>query len=133
MNMDDCVVVGRNATTHELIPDPLAFPRGPAAYAAELAARGYAMGWYTCRGDSTCASRPPPLQPRPGSAGFEALDAALFARWGISYLKDDTCGPPRLLLALRARAGPGDGAHGPQRGQRLARRRGRRRPLAPDP
>ena len=94
MNMDDCVVVGRNATTHELIPDPLAFPRGPAAYAAELAARGYAMGWYTCRGDSTCASRPPPLQPRPGSAGFEALDAALFARWGISYLKDDSCGPP---------------------------------------
>jgi alpha-galactosidase len=85
MNMDDCIVVGRDPVTHELIPDPLAFPRGPAVVGAALAARGYRFGWYTCRGNTTCAtSRSPPLPPRPGSAGFEALDALTYKRWGIS-------------------------------------------------
>jgi alpha-galactosidase len=54
MNVDDCVVVGRNATGH-LIEDPAAFPYGAANTSAELRARGYSFGWYTDRGTYTCS------------------------------------------------------------------------------
>lgn len=94
INFDDCIVVGRDHVTHELIPDPLAFPDGPLAVSKNLSSMGYSMGWYTVRGDTTCASGPPPRLERPGSAGYEVLDAATYAKWGISYLKDDTCGAP---------------------------------------
>ena len=98
LNFDDCIVVGRDNATGELIPDPAAFPDGPAAVAAKLRALDarLAMGWYTVRGDTTCASGPPPRLERPGSAGHEALDAATYARWGVRYLKDDTCGGPNM-------------------------------------
>ena len=35
----------------------------------------------------TCAGRP-------GSEGFEALDAQTFASWGIDYVKEDSCSAP---------------------------------------
>ena len=95
MNFDDCIVVGRDAVTHKLIPDPLAFPRGPAAVSADLAALGFKMGWYTVRNDKTCASGPPPRLMRPGSYGYEALDAETWVAWNVSYIKDDSCGNPQ--------------------------------------
>jgi alpha-galactosidase len=30
----------------------------------------------------------------PGSLGYEAIDAATFAEWGVDYLKYDNCFPP---------------------------------------
>ena len=95
-NFDDCIVVGRDPATHELIPDPAAFPYGPLNTSQRLAALGFVMGWYTVRGLTTCASGPPPRIERPGSSGHEALDAMTYKRWGIGYLKDDTCGAPEV-------------------------------------
>lgn len=86
-NFDDCIVTGRDTVTHALIPDALAFPRGPLAVSQALDALGWRMGWYTVRGTTTCASGPPPRLERPGSAGHEVLDAATFASWGVHYLK----------------------------------------------
>ena len=110
-NFDDCIVVGRDPATHELVPDPAAFPEGPLAVSQKLAAMGFSMGWYTVRGDTTCASGPPPRLERPGSHGFEALDALTYARWGISYLKDDTCGGPEVPYPVMGAALNSSGAH----------------------
>ena len=98
LNFDDCVVVGRNSSTGQLIPDPAAFPHGVRAVhdAFKALASNYTLGWYTVRGKTTCASGPPPRIERPGSAGYETLDAQTYADWGITYLKDDTCGGPQV-------------------------------------
>ena len=111
MNFDDCIVVGRDNVTHELIPDPLAFPVGPLAVSQNLSAMGFSMGWYTVRGDTTCASGPPPRLERPGSAGFETLDAATYAKWGVTYLKDDTCGNPETPYPVMRDALNASGSH----------------------
>jgi hypothetical protein len=55
-NWDDCVVVGRDPVTKKLIPDPQAFPQGPRVVADALSALGFSMGFYTTRGNFTCAS-----------------------------------------------------------------------------
>ena len=100
-NFDDCIVVGRDPTTGSLIPDPKAFPYGVLNVSQRFASLGFSMGWYTVRGDTTCASGPPPRLERPGSAGHESLDAATYASWGVSYLKDDTCGAPNGPYEVR--------------------------------
>jgi alpha-galactosidase len=93
-NWDDCIVTGRDPVSHQLIPDARAFPQGPKAVADKFKALGFSMGWYTVRGLTTCASGPPPRLERPGSAGYEDIDAAFYASIGVTYLKDDTCGNP---------------------------------------
>ena len=133
-NFDDCIVTGRTATTHELIPDALAFPEGPLIVSQQMAKLGWKMGWYTVRGATTCASGPPPRLERPGSAGFEVLDAATYASWGVTYLKDgacarvaalptssflthhhypstDSCGPPNTPYSVMGAALNASGAH----------------------
>ena len=40
------------------------------------------FGIYTDRGYWTCEGRP-------GSAGFEEIDAKTFASWGVDYVKTD--------------------------------------------
>ena len=45
---------------------------------------GMKLGIYTDRGELTCAGRP-------ASRGYENVDALTFARWGIDYLKQDSC------------------------------------------
>ena len=86
-NFDDCIVVGRDADSHTLIPDPKAFPFGVLNVSQRFAALGFSMGWYTVRGNTTCASGPPPRLERPGSFSFETLDAHTYASWGVQYLK----------------------------------------------
>jgi hypothetical protein len=51
-NWDDCIVIGRDPVTHELIPDPRAFPDGVRAVADALSTKGFKMGWYTVRGEA---------------------------------------------------------------------------------
>ena len=74
----------RDPTNHSLVPDPRFFPHGIASLAAELSARGFQLGGYTDRGTEQCG-------PSPGSKGFEALDAAQFVSWNLSYVKSDDC------------------------------------------
>ena len=49
-------------------------------------ARGLKLGIYADRGVLTCSKYP-------GSYGHEAQDAALFASWGVDYVKVDNCFP----------------------------------------
>lgn len=84
VNVDDCWSVGRNSTTKELMPDPKSFPQGMREVSDYIHALGLKFGIYGDRGSQTCAGRS-------GSAGFEELDAATYAAWGVDYLKQDSC------------------------------------------
>ena len=45
---------------------------------------GLRLGLGASRGTKTCAGRP-------GSQGFESLDAKTWASWGVDYVKYDGC------------------------------------------
>ena len=89
VNLDDCWAVpapnSRDASGN-LKPDPTRFPRGIKYLADYAHARGLKLGIYTSAGTKTC-----------NTAGFsgglnhERQDAALFASWGVDYLKYDNC------------------------------------------
>ncbi len=108
VNIDDCWCTGRENGTNVLIPDPVAFPNGMKAVAdyvhslvcwhstascintnflIRVILQGLKFGIYTDRGTNTCAGRP-------GSQGYEALDAQTFASWGVDYVKEDSCNAP---------------------------------------
>ena len=74
----------RHNQTNQLVPDPRFFPDGIGGLASTLIARGFQVGGYTDRGVQQCG-------PSPGSKGFEALDAATFVGWNLSYVKSDDC------------------------------------------
>jgi len=83
VNIDDCWSVGRMANG-TLIADPVAFPDGMKAVADYVHSKGMKFGIYTDRGNLTC-------QGRPGSGGYEGIDAETFASWGVDYVKEDSC------------------------------------------
>ncbi|KAK4506334.1 hypothetical protein PRZ48_000064 [Zasmidium cellare] len=89
VNIDDCwsVKEGRDNTTHQIVPDPTKFPDGISGVADSLHSMGFKVGIYSSAGSGTCAGYP-------GSIGYEQVDAATFASWGIDYLKYDNCGIP---------------------------------------
>lgn len=76
VHVDDCIVSGRDPSTHELVADAERFPRGFRDLSDYLHARNLTFGFYTAEGSSTCSGLP-------GSRGFEETDAALFAAWGV--------------------------------------------------
>jgi hypothetical protein len=76
--------VGRNASGF-MVEDPKLFPNGMKAVVDYVHSKGLLFGIYTARGSLTCLGRP-------GSDGHEAQDAALWASWGVDYLKEDSCG-----------------------------------------
>jgi hypothetical protein len=45
INLDDCIVVGRDPTTNVLLPDPQAFPEGVLNLANWLGNEGFLFGW----------------------------------------------------------------------------------------
>ena len=45
---------------------------------------GLKFGLYSCAGSKTC-------QGRPGSLGFEEIDANTYAKWNVDFLKYDNC------------------------------------------
>ncbi|RYO88596.1 hypothetical protein DL766_007239 [Monosporascus sp. MC13-8B] len=83
------------------------FPNGIPAVADYTHERGLKLGIYSDAGIFGCSFRP-------GSWGYEEVDAATFASWGVDYLKYDNCGgfqagtyPPqerfgRMANALRS-------------------------------
>ena len=88
LNVDDGWVGGREPDGTP-IADPALFPEGMAAFSAYIQSLGLQLGLYTAWGNRTCLGRL-------GSLGFEKQDAAAYAKWGVSFLKVDTCGgtPP---------------------------------------
>ena len=71
-----------------LQPNPSLFPGGLKPLADYIHSRGLKFGLYASRGRLTCGGT------GAGCHGFEAVDAADFAAWGVDYLKYDNCDPP---------------------------------------
>eukprot|EP01133_Synstelium_polycarpum_P007281 gene7281-8462_t len=83
VNIDDCWAHSRDKNG-VIIPDPKTFPHGIAYIADYVHSLGLLLGIYTDAGVYTC-------QGRPGSYGYEAIDAQTYASWGVDYLKEDWC------------------------------------------
>ncbi len=81
--IDDCWQVAR-ADDGRIVADPERFPSGMKALADYVHSKGLAFGLYTDVGPKTCVGRP-------GSFGFEDLDMATYAEWGVDYIKVDWC------------------------------------------
>ena len=80
VNSDDCWALPSRGANGSQQADPAVFPEGFAATVAYIASLNMTTGLYTARGSNTCDARA-------GSCGHEALDAATYAAWGISYIK----------------------------------------------
>lgn len=84
VNIDDCWASSRDPTSDYIIPDPNAFPSGMASLVDYIHSRGLLFGLYSDAGYKTCAGRP-------GSYGYEDIDAHVYAEWRVDYLKYDNC------------------------------------------
>ncbi|KAJ8611949.1 hypothetical protein CTAYLR_004387 [Chrysophaeum taylorii] len=87
VSIDDCWEA-TNRVNGSLVMDPKRFPNGPLALSTYLHERGVNFGIYSDEGRETCEGYP-------GSGGYEQVDAATFARWGVDYLKYDGCNDVR--------------------------------------
>ena len=67
-----------------LMWDRQRFPDGIKPLADYAHSKGLKFGIYSCAGTHTCAGKP-------GSYGFEEIDAQTFAEWGADFLKYDGC------------------------------------------
>lgn len=74
LNLDDCWQIDRDFTTRQIIEDKAKFPSGMASLADYVHSKGLLIGLYSDAGTKTC-------QGRPGSYGFEDIDAQTYARW----------------------------------------------------
>ncbi len=81
--IDDCWQVSRDKNG-VIVPDPKRFPSGIKALADYIHSKGLKLGIYSDAGRFTC-------QHRPGSYGYEELDAKTYASWNVDYLKYDWC------------------------------------------
>jgi len=99
VNLDDCWQIGRDNVTHEIVVDGDKFPSGIKALADYAHSHQLKFGLYSDAGYRTCAGRP-------GSLGYEDLDAETYARdWNVDLLKYDNCNydgsnPVRRMAAM---------------------------------
>ncbi|XP_022866978.1 alpha-galactosidase 3-like isoform X2 [Olea europaea var. sylvestris] len=84
VNIDDCWSGTKRNSKGQLVHDPKTFPSGIKALADYVHSKGLKLGIYSDAGVFTC-------QVRAGSLYHEYDDAALFASWGVDYLKYDNC------------------------------------------
>ena len=84
VNLDDCWCVGRTKVDNIPIADLQTFPSGIPALAEKIHAVNLSIGIYTDRGAATCKGRP-------GSQGYESIDAATYGEWKIDYVKESSC------------------------------------------
>ena len=68
----------------KIIADSTRFPEGIKYLSDYVHSKGLKFGIYTCCGTKTCGGRP-------GSYGYEAIDAKTYAEWGVDYIKEDWC------------------------------------------
>jgi alpha-galactosidase len=83
LNLDDCWQVSRDNNS-KIVEDPNTFPSGMKALADYVHSKGLLFGLYSDAGYATCAGRP-------GSLGYEEIDAKTYAEWEVDYLKYDNC------------------------------------------
>ncbi|WP_336765335.1 glycoside hydrolase family 27 protein [Paenibacillus sp. USHLN196] len=88
--IDDCWSLKERDASGNLVVDPEKFPSGMRALSDYIHSKGLKFGMYSCVGTHTCAGYP-------GSFEHEFQDAALFAEWGVDYLKYDYCFKPRHI------------------------------------
>ncbi|MBV5349427.1 alpha-galactosidase [bacterium] len=74
---------GRDADGRLLV-NPEKFPSGMKAIGDYIHSKGLKFGIYTAPGEGTCYGCT-------GSLGYEAIDVATFAEWGVDYIKLDGC------------------------------------------
>jgi alpha-galactosidase len=67
-----------------IVADPVRFPEGIKYLADYVHSKGLKFGIYTCCGTQTCGGRP-------GSFGYETIDAKTYAEWGVDFIKEDWC------------------------------------------
>ncbi len=82
--IDDCWSEHKRDSSGRLVPDRKKFPNGMKALGDYIHSKGLKFGIYSCAGVETCAGYP-------GSYGYEFIDAATFAEWGVDFLKYDFC------------------------------------------
>lgn len=68
----------------KIIADSTRFPEGIKYLVDYVHSKGLKFGIYTCCGTRTCGGRP-------GSYGYEKIDAKTYAEWGVDYIKEDWC------------------------------------------
>ena len=83
INIDDCWQKSRHKNG-TIIPDPNTFPNGIKPLVDYAHSKGLKFGIYSDAGLFTC-------EHRPGSLGYEEIDAKTYAEWGVDYLKYDNC------------------------------------------
>ena len=76
---------------------------GPNPSLSRTQTKGLDFGLYTCAGTYTCVGG------RPGSKGHSDKDAAVFAEWGVDWVKQDNCntngmGKPEDYYQLMSKA-----------------------------
>jgi alpha-galactosidase len=81
--IDDCWQVARDAKG-VIVADSVRFPGGIKPLADYVHSKGLKFGIYTDAGRKTCEGRP-------GSYGYEEIDAKTYAQWGVDYVKIDWC------------------------------------------
>jgi alpha-galactosidase len=84
LNLDDCWEAPTRDSQGRLWGHPETFPSGMKVLGDYVHEKGLKYGIYSDAGYQTCAGNP-------GSLGYETVDAATFAEWGIDYLKYDNC------------------------------------------
>ena len=83
--IDDCWMAWtRDPESGELMANATRFPSGMASMGEYVHSKNLRFGIYEDEGSKTC-------QNYPGSEGHETLDANLFAKWQVDYLKLDGC------------------------------------------
>ena len=79
-HLDDCWAGGRNATGY-LYPELDHFPNGMKPVVDYVHSKNLSFGLYTCAGTFTCVGL------RPGSKDHWDKDAAVWAEWGVDWVK----------------------------------------------
>lgn len=79
-HLDDCWAGGRNASGY-LYPELDHFPNGMKPVIDYVHSKNLSFGLYTCAGTYTCVGN------RPGSRDHWDKDAAVWAEWGVDWVK----------------------------------------------
>jgi len=94
VNLDDCWQISRDPVTHVIQVDESQFPSGIPSLAAYVHSLGMSFGLYSDAGTKTCEGRP-------GSLGYETMDAATYTMWQVDFLKYDNCNSENIDPKIR--------------------------------
>ena len=84
VNVDDCWMADKRDEDGHIQANKDKFPNGMDAVGKYIHDNNMKFGIYSSAGTYTC-------QHLPGSLGYEYMDAADYASWGVDLLKYDNC------------------------------------------